>query len=613
MEGLYNLTGDEQYKREIDETYDMYLDNYIYESGAIAMGGHICVDLQTLLPHHGYNANYLELKTHYPYMEPFWEKDSEAARKFVIKFWDGAVTNWSRLDFNRHIDVYEKYSEASWNNLSNLWKAPSSLGFNVVTSNKVSFRSTGGDLVNLAAQLYRNTQEPQAKEWARRVIYMYYAATDPETKIQSNVFGSRYRFANKQDYTDMPEYWWLTREIDKGDLADYTDRFYAQFYEDMLEKGMIEAVDYEKRMDTSVKLPMALDPFYRDSLKAEIVPAFSDMELAEIFGFDSPEGDLILDYTLTSLRSLYNYGNYSVEDNSIDPLLVDGTSLNGYVPERFGYWAERGNVMERISITSDFIIGSLRTYLKCKDLEKYKDQLYYVWQFIRGDMAYKGFGEVGISGPDDNTKLDFSATSTDPKYVIAFCNLYSVTENADYLEMARLIANNFIKSNMVHGLFTYQPSSHYIEIAGRNGVYPYALALLEATIRGEDELIPTYYPFGGYYEDRGYLENTGERKTNVHDTDMWNRYNVTPVHITDIIVAEEEITLKAGEEKALNISFEPDDATNKSVRITSSDPTCVLADEAAKRICALKKGSAEIRIVSANNKLLNKTIKVTVE
>ena len=228
-------------------------------------------------------------------------------------------------------------------------------------------------------------------------------------------------------------------------------------------------------------------------------------------------------------------------------------------------------------------------------------------------MEYNGFGEAGVSAPDDNVKLNFSNDVSDPRYIIMFCQLYDATGNTDYLDMARHVANNVVRNNMVDGLFTYQPSSHYIEIAGRNGVYPYAFALLEATIRGESDALPQYYVYQGYYEDRGILENTGERRTNLHDTNMWNRYNVTAVHITDIIVSEEEITLNVGEEKFLNIFFEPDDATNKSVRITSSDPSCVLVDESAKSITALKKGSVEIRIISANNKLLRKTIKVNVE
>lgn len=615
MQGLYNLTGDAQYKREIDETYDMYLENYVYDNGTMSLGGHICIDLQTLLPHHGYNSNTLELKSHFPYFDPFWEKDPETARKFAIMFWEGAVTNWKKLAFNRHIKVYDPYTEANWKNLDNLWEEPSHLGLNPVASNGVSFRSTASDLVSMGVQLYKSTGEVPALEWPRRVLYMYYAATDTKTKLATNMFNSRYYYKNNEGWgydadLTVPDYWWMKPGLlTSNDLSDYGDRFDVQVYQDMVDKGYIKAVNRRN----GAEIPMSLEPFFRNMLDPDELPAYADLELAEAFGFDSEEGKMILDYTLTSLQSLYTYGNYSVTDNKVDPLLVDGTSLNGYVAGRYGYYMSKGSVLERMSIDADFTVSNLKTYFKCKDLKDFSDQLYYVWQFIRGDMAYNGFGEVGITEPGDSVKLDFSATSSDPRYILAFCWLYDETGVADYLDMARHIANNVVESNMVEGMFTYQPSSHYIEIAGRNGIYPYAFALLEATVRGETDLIPQYYVYHGYYEDRGILENTNERRTNLHDDSMWNRYNVTAVHITDIIVPEEEITMKVNEEKFVEISFEPDDATNKSVTITSSDPAIIAVDEGTKCLYAKKKGSAQIRIVSTNNRLLRKTIDVTVE
>lgn len=614
MEGLYRLTGDPQYKQEIDETYDMYLDNYTMENGTMIMGGHACVDLQTLLPHYGYGAYYLELKTHFPYMEPFWEKNPEAARRFAIKFWDGAVTNWETLAFNRHISLHEAYTEAPWKNLSQ-WKKPEWLGFNPVVSNGVSFRETGSDLVQMATQLYKNTGEKEACEWAWRTLYNYYAATSPETKLSSYIFNTRYGYRNNYEYDELPEYWWMQPNlISSGQLSWYGDRFYVQYFDDMVEKGLIEDVPYDPyNRKEGEPMPAALEAFYRSDAVPDTLTAYADLEFAEELGFNTEEGQMILDYTLTSLKSLYQYGEYSPVDNKINELLVDGTSLTGYVAGRYGYYGNKGKAFERYELDADFAVACLKTYLTCKDMTQFKDQLYYVWQFVRGNLTYNGFGEAGISAPGDNVKLDFSTESADPRHIILFCQLYDATGNTDYLDMARLIANNVVRTSMVDGLFTYQPDSHYIEIAGRNGVYPYAFALLEATIRGESDLMPRYYVYQGYYEDRGILENTGERRTNLHDVNMWNRYNVTAVHITDIIVPEEEINLKVGEEKFLNISFEPDDATNKSVRITSSNPACVSVDESAKSVVGIKPGSVEIRIISSNNKLLRKTIKVTVE
>lgn len=619
MEALYRLTGDEQYKKEIDETYKTYAENYVYDNGTMVMGGHICVDLQTLKPHIGYNSN-LELKSHFPYFDPFWEKYPELARRFVIAFWEGAVTNWKVLSFNRHISTKDAYTEKYWNDLSaNNYYKPTRLGYCPVVSNGVSFRVTAADLVQMGVQLYRSTGEEPARVWPYRVLYNYFAAADPDTKLQGNQFNTRHGYKNNYNYEDLPDMWWLfpnghvfdelkngkakNFELTKTKLSWFDDRFYVQFAEEFVNAGLIE----EDEMD------IAIEPSYRSGAGPANWMGFADLELAELYGFDSEEGKLIIDYSLTDLKSLYTYGNYSTADNSIDELLTNGTSLDGFISPRWGYYMGAGSVITRTSLGSIFTLSCIKQYRAYKELLEYQDKLYYVWQFIRGTLGYNGFGEIGVAGPDDGTKLDFSATSSDPQHLIAFCWLYEETGNSDYLDMARLIANNIIEGKMVDGMFTYQPSSHYIEIAGNNGAYPYAFALLEATIRGESELVPTYYPYDGFFDDSGYHEETGEKKSAVLDYNMWNRFNVAPVHITDIILSEEEITLKPGEEKIFSVSFEPDDATNKSVAITSSNPSVATVDSSSKCIIGIKPGTAEIQVRSTNNRLLKKIIKVTVE
>ena len=87
---------------------------------------------------------------------------------------------------------------------------------------------------------------------------------------------------------------------------------------------------------------------------------------------------------------------------------------------------------------------------------------------------------------------------------------------------------------------------------------------------------------------------------------------MTPVKINSIDIPQEEINMKTGEEKYLEISIEPDDATDTSLNIVSSDPGCVAFNYDDRSIKALKKGTAKVQIVVTDKRWIKKTLTVNV-
>lgn len=584
LEGIYNLTGDEQYKKEITDTYQFYIDKFKLNNGFFPWGGHMYVDMRDLSV---VGEDIIEFKSQFPYFTPYWELDPEGARKHVMSQFRGSFSSWSQFMMNRHINPRIEYSEGEYNSFNTLAKPidKNEYGLRWVQTGDMAFRTVVNDLVYLFGDLYDKTEEEAAAKWAYRLLQSYFACTDPETKLAVMTYTSR-----KDMVTNIPG------ERDDSVVLDLRD--------DLLEQGYINQWQYDN---------ICIDPFYLFSC-SDIYNTYSDIKIAKQFGIDSDEGYEILDYHLTSMASFAKYA-YNPEDDSCSRILVDGTNFDGLLSINTAakYWTARGSVQQPYDMTADHWLALVKTYIECNEYsDKFRTQLGEIWSMARNHARHKFMGEIGRSGPGDDVKVDCSTSQDDPNYIIGLCMLYKETGDTQYLNLARRIADNIIKNNMVQGLFTHDIGSHYISLAGRVGAYVYGFALLEATILGEYDALPEYFPCDEAIDDKGYKEDTGEFKDEINVDSMWYNYQISPVRISSIDIPMEEITMKVGEEKYLDISIEPDDATDTSLNIVSSNPSCVAFNYDDRSITALKKGSAKIQIVVTNKRWIKKTLTVNV-
>ena len=86
---------------------------------------------------------------------------------------------------------------------------------------------------------------------------------------------------------------------------------------------------------------------------------------------------------------------------------------------------------------------------------------------------------------------------------------------------------------------------------------------------------------------------------------------VLPVSITNITLKEENIVLNKGEEKQIEIIFEPSDSTNKTLNYVSSN-TSVLTVDLNGKIKAVEKGTAKVTITTTDGSDISKEIQVIV-
>lgn len=74
---------------------------------------------------------------------------------------------------------------------------------------------------------------------------------------------------------------------------------------------------------------------------------------------------------------------------------------------------------------------------------------------------------------------------------------------------------------------------------------------------------------------------------------------IQPVNVSKIVIEPNKVELKVDEENILNVSIEPKNATNKTLKWSSSDESIVSVDVGGK-IKALKAGEATVTVTSEN-------------
>lgn len=584
LEGIYQMTGDEQYKKEIYDTYKFYIDNFQMDNGFLPWGGHMYLDMRDLSV---VGEGIIEFKSSYPYMAPYWEIDPEGARKNAISLFKGSVTSWSTLILNRHISPSTPFSESEFNNYTTLAKPldKSEYGLRWIQTGDIPFRAVANDLLFFMSDLHNHTKEEAAFKWSYRLLQQYFACTDQRTKIAVGTYTSR-----KGMVTNIP--------------GERDDRVILDLRDDLLDQGYVNQWQYDN---------ICIDPYYILSTK-DIDNTYSDITLAKNYGVDTEEGSEILDYHLTSMASYAKYA-YNPKNDTNSIILVDGTKVDGLVSVNTAgqYWTSRGAVKQPSKMSASHWLALVKTYIECNEYaDKFGEQLNEIWKMIQNHARFNFMGEVGYSKPGDGVKVDCATDQDDPNYIIGLCMMYKETGEMQYIDLARKIADNIIKNKMVKGLFTHDTSSHYISLAGCVGEYVYGFALLEAMIRGEWDVMPEYFPSYEAIDNSGYKEDTGEFKEEIDVDAMWYNYKMTPVKINSIDIPQEEINMKTGEEKYLEISIEPDDATDTSLNIVSSDPGCVAFNYDDRSIKALRKGTAKVQIVVTDKRWIKKTLTVNV-
>lgn len=436
LDGLTALTGDEKYRRAAVDAVEYAFEHLRSPNGLLHWGGHVCYDaLNDNLCMEQYSH---ELKSHYPYYELMWRVDPDVTKKYLETFWAAHVLNWGNLEMNRHGNMKKKF-DVPWDNE---YKAEPVFFWGT----GLSFLNTGSDLFYAGAMLAELSGEDKPLVWAERLAYRYVETRDPNVGI------SGYQFNQSRTATCAPGI--------RGDRAQY------QYGDDFKGHFVVEGT---------------LFPCYGST--PAVRPRICQFLIGEMLGDKGHK------FTQWAVEELTAWGKvaYRKKDNSFIPMLTDGTSMEGYVCKKDGYFGPEGRVLKAGRA------GPMDFWVYCLAYRVTGDA--FMWEMTRNIVEGNNWGRLGDS-PDAEPKLDLATSEASAQLIPGLLELYRKTNCKQYLMMARKVGDNIIDRRFHKGFFTGSSQHLYAKF---DAFEPVALLYLDAMISGKAESVPRVWPTRSFF------------------------------------------------------------------------------------------------------------------
>ena len=209
-----------------------------------------------------------------------------------------------------------------------------------------------------------------------------------------------------------------------------------------------------------------------------------EIQLAKELGSN---GDDFYKWTRSGMSSLAKY-SYIPGKNLLRPMFSDGRDLSDYVLKRDGYNGRKGIVLFQIPASNMLLISYARAFMVTKDKT--------LWDMARSIAKGSGLGDIGTE-PAVDIKLNYLTKNDDAFSVFALVDIYMQTQNKEYIDLARVVANNLVKKKFNHGYFT--PGADYL-YANFDMIEPYALLTLDAAIKGVPDKVPGFINGAGFVQ-----------------------------------------------------------------------------------------------------------------
>jgi len=224
-----------------------------------------------------------------------------------------------------------------------------------------------------------------------------------------------------------------------------------------------------------------LFPCYGDT--PAVRPRICEFLLGQMLGTNGAE------FTQWALEELTAWGKvaYRKEDNSFVPMLTDGTSMEGYVCRKDGYFGPKGRVLRAGRAgPMDFW-----TYALAYRITSDK----FMWEMTRNIALGNKFSDIGeVAG--DTPRLNIETNSSDAAAVIGFLELYKKTQNKSYLKIARRIGDNILEDHFYKGYFVTSKKHIFAKF---DAVEPLALLHLHRALKSKPDVVPTFWPGRSYF------------------------------------------------------------------------------------------------------------------
>ena len=439
LDGLTQLTGEPRY-RAAGAAASRYALDHLMHDGLLCWGGHTAYNATDARLEFAENkGNVHELKSHYPYYEFLWQVDPAKTKLLMENIWRGHILNWGTLDFNRH---------AAKAKPGKLWDNDYAGGPVFFWGNGLTFHNAGSDLYYDAAMLAQLSGENAPLVWAKRLAHRYVETRNPQTGLGGYQF-SQMKTAMCDEF-EHPEI--------RGDRAEYF--FAADFPGHLVVEG-------------------TLFPTYGDT--PETAQRICQMTIADQLGAAGRE------FSQWAVEELTAWGKsaFRASDCSFIPMLTDGTSMEGYVVKKNGYFGPAGRIYHAGKAKPAHFWVYAMAFRQTGDA--------FMWEMARTIALGNNLGDIGAK-PGVDTALTHVG-SPDPNALFGFLELYRATKQAAFLAAATRVGDNILKARFNDGLFVARDR----QFASFDRVEPLALLHLAAAITGQTPRVPAYPGGAGFY------------------------------------------------------------------------------------------------------------------
>jgi len=442
LSALSLLTGDERYQQVFDANFKYYNEHFKSPNGLFYWGGHRLVDLKSLTHVGEWNH---ELKNDYPAYKSLMKIDADATIQYIEAFWETHVYNWETLETSRHGD----YNQA----VDQLWDNHFADPEPFVEVKGLSFINTGSDLIFSACEYYKKTGNEKALLWVERLDHMYVKSRDPKTGLGVYQFNQPRATRFTDNFADTESFF--------GDRA----------------KRQLGPELGETALEGNVLLESKTRTIYGS---AALVFLHEARTLPKTHA-----GKVLLKNTLSGLESFAQYA-YIPETNMFKPLMANGTDLTGFELRRDGYYGKVGNKFMQYKADGLFFLVFAKAAAMQEKITDSASEKSILWQTAAHIGVGLGFGDI------HEDVLNLKTTSTCAYSLFAFINLYQLTGEEKYNDIAEVIA-----SNITSGAFMGETSTMYrrdlikSEYIWINSLEPLALLAQEASKKGMLDQIDT--------------------------------------------------------------------------------------------------------------------------
>jgi pectate lyase len=437
LDALTNVTADLRYRRSAEQAIAYAFENLTSPNGLLYWGGHMAYDAQAdALCMEQYQH---ELKCHYPYYELMWQVNPKATKKFLDAFWAAHILNWSNLEMNRHGSTKK--------NLDDPWQNEYKGGPVFFWGTGLSFINTGSDLFYAGAMLSKLSGQKEPLIWSKRLAHRYVETRNLKTGIGGYQFSQ-----SKTAYCNGPSI--------RGDRAKY------QYGDDFKGHFVVEGTLFPCYGSTPV-----------------VRPRICQFLLGEMLGAEGKE------FTQWALEELAAWGKvaYRKKDNSFIPMLTNGTSMEGYVCKKDGYFGPKGRVLKAGRAgTIDFWTYAL-AYRVTGDK--------FMWEMARNISLADGYGDIGKTAKD-SPKLNTNTNRFSLELLLGFLELYKKTAKLPYLKMAERIGDNILAYQFHKGFFVNSKEHLFCKF---DTVAPLVLLHLDAALQKKSTKLPQVWPGRSFF------------------------------------------------------------------------------------------------------------------